>query len=272
MFSHYSRSGSAAGKREHDVRPVAVELTAHDGSTVTIIDAIDIKIGSLFGHCAGQPTIDAAYPRAAQTSWHIALDDPAQADTVAKGIEAALMQNGVQSVSIQNELKDAQKQEVGFVYLIEGFMGHGLFVGIAAVGVIAFRPVVERRQQLGVLRALGYQRGVVSLSFLIETAFVVRMDVLSGAVPGLVHLRNLFTAHDAASTAFDVPWTIISMILVATVTVGLLITWMPSRQAARIASAEAAVRVGATREDGPGSNAVAVSMPGVALCDGRRCR
>ncbi len=35
-------------------------------------------------------------------------------------------------------------------------MGLGLLVGVAAVGVIAFRTVVERRQQIGVLRAIGY--------------------------------------------------------------------------------------------------------------------
>jgi putative ABC transport system permease protein len=136
-------------------------------------------------------------------------------------------------------LKGQQQQEAGFLYLIQGFMGLGLVVGIAAVGVIAFRSVVERRQQIGVLRALGYQRGMVSLSFLIETAFVVGMGVLSGTTLGLVLSRNLFTADDAASTGFTVPWMIIGTILVATIAVTLLMTWMPSRQAARIAPAEA---------------------------------
>ena len=37
-------------------------------------------------------------------------------------------------------------------------MGLGLVVGIAALGVIAARSVVERRQQIGVLRALGFHR------------------------------------------------------------------------------------------------------------------
>ena len=53
-----------------------------------------------------------------------------------------------------------------------------MIVGVAAVGVIAFRSVVERRQQIGVLRALGFQRAMVSLSFLIETAFIVGMGDL----------------------------------------------------------------------------------------------
>ena len=36
--------------------------------------------------------------------------------------------------------------------LLTGFMGLGLIAGIAALGVIAARAVVERRQQIGMPR------------------------------------------------------------------------------------------------------------------------
>ena len=51
-------------------------------------------------------------------------------------------------------------------------MGLGLVVGIAALAVVASRAVVERRQQIGMLRAIGYQRGMVALSFLFESGFI----------------------------------------------------------------------------------------------------
>ena len=38
-------------------------------------------------------------------------------------------------------------------------MGLGLIVGVAALGVITARAVVERRQQIGVLRAIGFRSG-----------------------------------------------------------------------------------------------------------------
>ncbi|GIT43544.1 MAG: hypothetical protein Ct9H300mP11_14800 [Chloroflexota bacterium] len=46
-----------------------------------------------------------------------------------------------------------------FNYLFTSFMGLGLMVGIAALGVVSLRAVGERRQQIGVLRAIGYRRG-----------------------------------------------------------------------------------------------------------------
>jgi putative ABC transport system permease protein len=147
----------------------------------------------------------------------------------------------VQAYSIRDELKKAQSQTTAFMYIFEGFMGLGLIVGIAAVGVIAFRTVVERRQQIGMLRALGFQRAQVARTFLIETAFIVGMGVLSGTALGLMLSRNLFGSEDfaAASASFTIPWGMVILIAVLTVIAALLMTWIPARRAAGIAPAEA---------------------------------
>jgi putative ABC transport system permease protein len=120
-------------------------------------------------------------------------------------------------------------------------MGLGLVVGVAAIGVIAFRSVVERRQQIGVLRALGFQRSLVSLGFMIETGFIVGVGALSGTVLGILLSRNLLTGDSAGSPVenFSVPWLTILIILGATIASALGMTWLPSRQAGRIAPAEA---------------------------------
>lgn len=136
-----------------------------------------------------------------------------------------------------------QKQQTGFLYIIQGFMGLGLLVGIAAAGVISFRSVVERRQQIGVLSSLGYQREMVSQSFMIETAFVVGMGVLAGTGLGLMLSRNLLNSDSvggsAEFTSFLIPWEIIAVVAIAAMVVALLMTWITARQATRIAPAEA---------------------------------
>ncbi len=239
----FTLTGLSADAKTFD--PIKVELvnpTTGAIRVVTVIGIIDSKIGSLLGLFANQQTIQEVYgdPAGAQTSYYLALNNPDQAEEMAKKVEAALLTNGVQATSIRDELKESQKQSTGFLYIVEGFMGLGLLVGIAAVGVIAFRSVVERRQQIGVLRALGFRQSLVSLSFMIETAFVVGLGVIAGTSLGIVLARNLFTSDDVGSSAgFMVPWTIIISILVATVLMALLMTWIPSRQAARIAPAEA---------------------------------
>ncbi len=223
--------------------PIDVEVSTPAGTpaTLKIIGVIDSKISSLIGLYASRQTIDPLYPTVAETSYYVALNDPGTSKAVAQSIEAALLSNGAQAISIKEKLKEDQRQSTGFLYLIQGFMGLGLLVGIAAVGVIAFRNVVERRQQIGVLRALGYQKAMVSLSFLIETGFVVGIGAIAGTLLGVLLAGNLFTSDDVGSStaAFTIPWPIISVILIATVVVALLMAWVPSRQAANIAPAEA---------------------------------
>jgi ABC-type antimicrobial peptide transport system permease subunit len=70
---------------------------------------------------------------------------------------------------------------------------------------------------------------------------VVGVGVIAGTAMGVILARNLFTSEDvgSSSASFTVPWPIISIILVATVVVALAMTWVPSRQAARIAPAAA---------------------------------
>jgi putative ABC transport system permease protein len=225
--------------------PKTVEVAAPDGTvkTVTIIGVIDEQISSLVGLYAPQATIDDIYgtePMA--TSYYIALENEDRADEVAKSVEAALLTNGVEATSIQDELEEGQRQSSAFLYIVEGFMGLGLVVGVAAIGVIAFRSVVERRQQIGMLRALGYQRSLVSLSFMIETAFVVGLGVVSGTAMGLTLARNLFldsSETEGGDVTFLVPWALLGVIILATVAAALFMTWIPARQASRVAPAEA---------------------------------
>jgi putative ABC transport system permease protein len=239
--SAFELTGLKTGDETFD--PITVEVAAQDGSvaTVTIIGIIDENVTSLYGMYTNQATVDAIYPRLTSTSYYVSLKDADGSDKAAKAIEAAMLQRGVQVTSIHDLIKDAEKQETGFLYLIEGFMGLGLVVGVAAVGVIAFRSVVERRQQIGVLRALGFQRSLVSLGFMIETGFVVGVGMITGTVLGVALSRNLLSGSSFAAPVehFRVPWMLILVILVATVAAALSMTWLPSRQAGRIAPAEA---------------------------------
>jgi putative ABC transport system permease protein len=53
-------------------------------------------------------------------------------------------------------LRDTVRASPTFQWLILGFLGLGLIIGVAALGVISARAVEERRQQIGVMRAIGF--------------------------------------------------------------------------------------------------------------------
>jgi putative ABC transport system permease protein len=120
-------------------------------------------------------------------------------------------------------------------------MGLGLVVGIAALGVIAARSVVERRQQIGVLRALGFQKGMVQLSFLLESSFVALLGIGIGIALGVGLSYNIIAemGKDLEGITYTIPWLNIALVVVIAYGASLLTTYLPARQAARVYPAEA---------------------------------
>ena len=57
--------------------------------------------------------------------------------------------------------------------------------------MISARAVVERRQQIGVLRAIGFRRGMVQAVFLIESSFIALTSIVVGTVLGLLLAENI---------------------------------------------------------------------------------
>ena len=110
-----------------------------------------------------------------------------------EGVESAFLANGMQADSLQKLLADAVSASLTFDRLIEGFMALGLIVGVAALGVVSARSVVERRQQIGVLRAIGYRRSMVQACFLIESSFVALTAIVVGTALGLAVAYNVIS-------------------------------------------------------------------------------
>ena len=178
----------------------------------------------------------------AEADWtrHLARVGPgANPLETARAIEAAL---GVQSVSIIDELKDQQSQFNAILKLFQGFTGLGLVVGIAALGVIAVRSVVERRQQIGVLRAIGYRRSMVRLELMLEMGFIALLGIGVGVALSIVLAWRLFDEGVFGSTGglgFQVPVGQIVIFSAAALVGALLFTYLPARQAARMPIAQA---------------------------------
>jgi putative ABC transport system permease protein len=211
---------------------------------VTIIGIISGKIPAyvLSGIYTDQQTFSTVFGQPDMRGNYLRLQPKTNADTYAKSIESSLMTEGVQAFSIQKQINDDQVQNQGFSRIFQGFMGLGLLVGIAAIGVIGFRSVVERRQQIGMLRAIGFQRGTVALSFVLESSFIAAMGILSGVIGAAILSRNLLNSNAFGGTTqltFSIPWVDVIVFAVAAYVFSLLMTYWPSRGAANIVIAEA---------------------------------
>jgi len=119
----------------------------------------------------------------------------------------------------------------------------GLLVGVAALGVISARAVVERRQQIGVLRAIGFRRRMVQAAFLLESSFVALTAIVLGSGLGLLLADNIIRDQRQqpswANLTLRVPWVNLGVIFVAVYAVALGATLVPALRASRVRPAEA---------------------------------
>jgi len=230
--------------------PVKIQVRDSASSAVGEVTLIGIlntgasgnPFSSFFGLITQERFVREVFADPEYSMYFIRLQDPGEAKPVADAIEATLFTSGAQAVSIKADREEEAALFNGFFYLMQAFMGLGLVVGIAAVGVIAFRTVVERRQQIGMLRAIGYTRGTVALSFLMESSFVTLSGIVSGVGLAILLAYFLITSDEFTATGgkgFYIPWLRIVLVCAFAYAASLLMTFIPSRQASSIPIAEA---------------------------------
>jgi putative ABC transport system permease protein len=185
--------------------------------------------------------VERTFPEAKAQSFFLKLKDGADARAYAKQVEATLVQASADS--LDKLVSDAQAQNRTFLEMFQGFLALGLLVGIAALGVISLRAVVERRQQIGMLRAIGYRRSMVQLSFLLESGFIALSGIGLGLGLGLSFAANLFTSGEfGASTKgieFTIPWAQVGLMTGFAFVASLITTYFPARAASHVPVAEA---------------------------------
>ncbi|MGQ0519963.1 MAG: ABC transporter permease [Actinomycetota bacterium] len=159
---------------------------------------------------------------------------------VAEAVNARFLASGADAVSFRKEVADGLSQQQQFFQLMQGYLALGLVVGIAGLGVVMVRAVWERRRQVGVLRALGFQAVAVRRAFMAESMFVALEGILIGVFLAVVSTWRLLTnGAFGDGLTFHVPWVQVVVLVVLTALASLLATIAPAQQASRIRPAVA---------------------------------
>ncbi len=221
--------------------PVPVEVRdTQSGKTLrlTVIGVLaDTVPFAMVGISTSQATLAPLGAAAAPTVWYFKVRDGVDPVTEADHLEAAFLDSGMQATAQSEALHDAVASSLTFQYLILGFLGLGLVIGVAALGVISARSVVERRQQIGVLRAIGFQARMVQMSFLVESLFVTLIGVVAGSVLGIWVAYNVIQDSQRQpgyqNLQLQPPWAALAVILGVVILSSLVTTWLPSVRASR---------------------------------------
>ena len=231
--------------------PIDIEVRDPLGgqvSQLTVIGVLDV-VSDNFGNMGSgmftaRAMLEDAIPRVVPiTRYRFKLSPGVDPSSAAKGLEAAFRDHGMETEVLAEVVNEQNSANRAFNYLFTGYMAMGLLVGIASLGVISLRAVVERRHQIGVQRAIGYRRGMIQLSFLFESSFIALLGIAIGLGLGTIMSYNIVKdireQVGIETLRFSIPWIQITVIVVLAYVFSLLTTFLPARQASRIHPAEA---------------------------------
>jgi putative ABC transport system permease protein len=175
-----------------------------------------------------------------QSTFFLTVAPGVSVDHAGQQLKVAFLPYGLTLFNFQQLISQSIDSTVAIVSLLEIFVALGLAVGIAAMGIVALRAVVERRSEIGMLRALGFTQGMTLRAFLLEFSYIAVFGIIVGTALAVLLLYNAtVSAGSTGLFSFVIPWLNVALVIVVAYLLVVLAVIGPSRRAARLPPADA---------------------------------
>src|SRR4029077_16330332 len=114
------------------------------------------------------------------------------AGDAAKILEKDYRDVGLDAKASREEVLREQETFRQILGAMKLFLGLGLVVGVLSLGIVTSRSVLERRQEIGMLRALGYRRAHIRRIFFTEMTFTLALGAPIGVACAIVLTYGLW--------------------------------------------------------------------------------
>ena len=241
--NNFLASGGGPPSNPADIGETVVITDPRSGQqrqlTVAAIAEDDFINNGAFMSSAG--LVELFGERATPSRFFISATEPEQA---VENIRSTFVANGADAVTVSSQVDSILAQSSSFFTLMQQFVGAGLVIGVAGIGVIMVRAVRERRRQVGVLRSLGFPTRGVGEVMLFEAGFIALEGIVIGVLIALVASYGFTTAGAdwAEGMTWGVPIAEVAIIVTIAIVSTLVAALWPARRAAGIQPA-AALRI-----------------------------
>src|SRR5438132_19183 len=207
---------------------------------LTVVGVLEQALQFTSGVFVDPDVVRAVFPAQERyTAYFFQMDPTADVGAFRADLERVFFPYGLQTIDIREEIGRAFDASQQVLTLMEAYLGIGLLVGIAGLAVITLRAVVERRTQIGALRAIGFTRRMVLFVFLLEIALIAVLGVGIGVGLGIVFAYKIWAVYFADIIVFRIPWDHLLLIVGIASVAAVASTAQPALRASRIPPAEA---------------------------------
>ncbi|MCW4354927.1 FtsX-like permease family protein [Hoyosella sp. YIM 151337] len=222
-----------------------VELTrpSRDGTvdvTISGIYTVNQLVGSM---TLSDQAMNALIPSFVQVTAAVMVraESGANLEQVRTALEDAVERFVVVQVQDLEEYKSAQSAQVDMILaLLYALLALAVVIAILGIVNTLALSVVERKREIGMLRAVGMFRQQIRRTIYIESALIAVFGAVVGLSMGLLFGWGFVrTLRDEGLTIVAVPWLQVAAMLVGSAIVGVLAALWPAGRAARTKPLEA---------------------------------
>ncbi|MFN9717780.1 MAG: ABC transporter permease [Planctomycetota bacterium] len=160
-------------------------------------------------------------------------DTVSERDRVAGILETALQPYGLDTIPVAQRLADFLAVQNTYLSTFQMLGGLGLVVGTIGLAVVMMRNVIERRQEIALLRSLGFPGKRIVWLIASENTLLLFWGILKCTISALIAMLP-----HLLSTGADVPWPRLILTLVFVLLVGTLAVIFPVRTAMKVSVRE----------------------------------
>lgn len=124
--------------------------------------------------------------------FHVTAHDPGDNQALAARIDAAFSADDPRVVAYPDTAREDARSRFGKVqYLLMLVMGAVILSCLLVMASVMLHAVAQRRQQMGLMRALGFSRKVLALAFMLEVLGIIASGAVLGILAGRLIVQYL---------------------------------------------------------------------------------
>jgi len=210
-----------------------IEIVDEFGKTRQLV-IVGITHNSIFPGSVfiSEDNIESLYPT--KSEYNFFLFETQNPSDLIVYLETNLSAYGMDARKVEDAVKENLAVEWSYMSLFQSLLILGLFVGAAALALRTAKAVVERRKEIGILRALGFTKNMVLKVFLFESIYIALWGVFVGIFAGILVSVLFFGPTSEAGYVAVVPWLAIVTITFVVIITSLIAAALPSIKAAKM--------------------------------------
>jgi ABC-type antimicrobial peptide transport system permease subunit len=209
------------------------------GSTISILDEDDetvtLKIVGIIENSILQGSViiwdkyfDTLYPTHPGYDLFLFRSNDGNLKTQITTLESALDRYGFDGYTVESQVVANILVENTYIAVFQVILVFGLVIGTLGFGIVVSRNIMERQREIGILRAIGFKRGLVLKSLLLENSYVLVASIAMGTLSGILASSVYLVKINADILTW--PWLPIAGILAASFGIAILSALLPIKK------------------------------------------